>query len=514
MLSKKSFVITIGDAGAVVALHDGSAIKNKVFLEELTEEQKVELKNLFTQNDSAPISVLLDTIDQTYKKKVYPAVAAMNLKHIAKRDMDSDGDRESFKNYIILDPKKSFEVKKSECLFVSLSSSESINKWIDFLAEMPNHLIGIYALPVESTNLFNLLKNDIKSASETQGTKKQYLYCLIIQNKVSGFRQLVFSEQGLVFTRMVNYDFTESDWIEKYEQDIYSTFEYLKRLFHDILIKELPVVNILSEDLLKKIKETTNNVELNFVNYTPSQAAARAGYENILQDNSNFCDLLISKIFSNKKSILRFTIPRMIVLEKLYTGLKISYYTNILLILLISVVAVFITLASEQAKSDVETAEAKKTAATEELRAAKAAALGDPANQLAEEKDSISIDRIMDFGKIDELLSTAGRDVIDIYTQLKFLRDFDVTLNKFTYSIDNFDSKSPQKNSVYKIVFTGDLNNKSGDIDDLFKSFDTVSSAAKKAFDKHDVKYSEMPRNIDFTKKFYNFPIDFTVTKK
>jgi hypothetical protein len=45
---------------------------------------------------------MLDTIDQTYKKKTYPIMRKFDLERIAKRDLASDGDKEGLKNYILL----------------------------------------------------------------------------------------------------------------------------------------------------------------------------------------------------------------------------------------------------------------------------------------------------------------------------------------------------------------------------------------------------------------------------
>ncbi len=80
------------------------------------------------------------------------------------------------------------------------------------------------------------------------------------------------------------------------------------------------------------------------------------------------------------------------------------------------------------------------------------------------------------------------------------------------YSIENFNSKFPEGDIKYKIQFTGKIFNKSGDIEDLFRDFDLLVSAVKKNFgDNSQVKYTELPRNIDFNQKYYDFNIDFTV---
>ena len=516
--SKKSFVVTIGNYGAVVALHDGNEIKSKIFLDDLTEEAKIDLKTLFTKNSFIPVAVILDTIDQSYKKKTYPLIKKSDLEHIVKRDLSSDGDNESFKGYIITDNKKKSAKKngqiiapatRRECLFVSTSNSEIVANWVNFLLEMPNHLVGVYMLPIESFKLFELMKKDIQANSKAKNFGPENIYFLIIQNKVSGVRQIIFSDQGIIFTRSVNYDFTAKDFLEKYEQDIYSTFEYLKRLLPDIRISEIDIVNIFSSEVLAQIN-TISSSELNFINYTPYQAAVKSGYKKLLPENANYCDLLISKIFTNGKKILKFTTPKILVLEKFFTALKISNYANIALsfALLIGIIVVF--LFNNKSSELLSVAESARLSAMREFSSIK---LPNPAESgLTENGNAVDIERVIDFGKIDELMTAVGTDLTKFYTNLRFLKNNDVKLFSFLYSLQSFDYKNPAA-ARYLVTFKGDLANKSGDIDDLFKGFDSLAAKTKKNFPKENVRYQEIPRNIDFVQKYYTFPVEFTVSK-
>ena len=81
-MAKNSFVITIGDQGAIIALHKHGNIKNKIFITKLNEEIKKEITEIFVNNKHDPIYILLDTIDQIYKKKTYPFIKKYDLKHM------------------------------------------------------------------------------------------------------------------------------------------------------------------------------------------------------------------------------------------------------------------------------------------------------------------------------------------------------------------------------------------------------------------------------------------------
>lgn len=514
MFSKKNIVVTIGDYGSVVTLHDGSEIKNKIFLDELNDKSKEELKSIFLANKTAEIYLLIDTVDQSYKKKVYPLVRKADLARLARRDMASDGDKESFKNYFILNSKKS-QTKTTptnsrwECLFVSSTNSEIISKWMEFLLEMPGRLVGLYMLPVETFNLLNSLKSDIRLRSKIKN-KRNDLYCLIVQNKVSGIRQVVFSSAGIVFTRVVSYNFEQPDFAEKYEQDLYSTFEYLKRLFPDLSMSEMDIVNILPNEALEIIKKI-NSQDLNFVNYTPFQAAAQIKESKLLPQNSTSCDLLLSRIFAKNKKLLKFSTPKITAIEKFFIGLKASYYLNAALILATITAVLFSIFSQERLNNLVSGAQTQKNlAAIEFSNVQKLALEGAKTN---EDGVAIDIEKVTDFGKIEQAIGSAGTDVVNFYTSLKFLKTFNVRLAGFSYSLLNFNQKSPTPTQTYKVNFNGKILNKSGDIEDLFSEFDGLVIKVKESLNKNQVGYTDLPRNIDFNQKYYSFPIDFTISK-
>ena len=503
MFSSKKIVVTIGNNGALVALHGKDNIINHFFLEEFNDKSKEELKTFFAKHRSASVCVLLDTFDQSYKKKIYPAVTKADLSRLMLRDMHSDPDKESFKNYLVLNSKKTSRTENWECLYISSSRSQTINDWIEFLLDLPNHLVGIYMLPIESFHLFKLLKKLIKISD-----KKNDIYCLIMQNKISGIRQVVFSDSGIVFTRVVNYDFTQKDFLQKFETDIYGTFEYLKRMFPDLTPSDLDIINIFPEEVLGVIKNSTN-LELKYTNITPAQAALEAGCTKDVLD-SQFCDLLISKVISQEKKILRFAIPKINLLGRLFITLKFSYYLNLIFSGLIAISLLYMVFSQNHIRNLIKVAETEKLAAQNELQRVRTAAFD--GETLTDGGKAIDIETVMDFGRMETTLGLYGSRFIDLYLKLKFLKDYKVKLSNFYYSIENFNSKFPEGDIKYKIQFTGKIFNKSGDIEDLFRDFDLLVSAVKKNFgDNSQVKYTELPRNIDFNQKYYDFNIDFTV---
>lgn len=510
---RENFVITIGDFGSIVILHSGNKIKKSIYIKNLEDENELtDLKTIFKENN-APIAILLDNLDQTYKKKTYPLVGLTSLRNIAKREMGSDADTTSFKNYIPYVPKRSSAEKHSECLFISASRSELIDKWIEFVMNLPNRVTGIYVLPVESSQLLNLLTRKNALTGNTIVTKKgQTLSCLILKTKVGGIRQLVFCNNSIVFTRIVNYDFNDHDCLERYEQDLYSTFEYLKRSFPNIKITDLNFYNIFEQSILDKLNAIENK-ELRFTNYTPRQAGKKCGFNNMIASEEEYCDILISKIFFNKKKILKFTTKQIQRFEQLFFLIWGSYALNGLVILAIFFSLVSIGLYSSQTTYVMERSKRSRDLAETELKN----------TQVFEEQENISarnygapnVERIIDFGQVDEKLNQDNEpDFLEFYSQLSFLKKYNSKLSSFRFFVDKFDYKKPTNKLDYLISIEGSMHNQSGDIDDLFKNFDNLSSAAVSTFKNYKVGYEEIPRTINFTKKYYEYPVNFTISNQ
>lgn len=508
---EKNFVITIGDFGSLVNLCVGDSIKESIFLDSLSSEMKVRLNDLFTKNRSLPVYIILDTLDQTYKRKSYPLVGKYDLEKIAKKEIEFEGDKNSLQNYIIYVPNKTDEVKKSECLYISTSKPAILNDWIDFLLEMENQLVGIYMLPVESFNLLEKIKGTkTKVKNKKLAKENNNLYCFVIQTKIGGVRQIIFSNRTIIFTRVVNYNFEEQDWHLRYEQDIYSTFEYLKRSFSNLNIKDLKVINILGRNILEKIT-SVNNQELTISNLTPAQFAQKIGYKNLLSEEEVNSDLLVAKVFSQKKKILKFTLPKIREFEKIFLILKSSKFVNFGLILGIIFTTILISASEYKISAAASKSQQEKSAAVAEYN--KLLTMSKEVEDISNMAEGTNIEQVLDFGKINEALTLRIKGFITSYSELKFLKQYNVKLDKFSYSLSDFNQKMPNPNPHYQYGFTGIINNNSGDIDELFKEFDIVSNITKSKFSDYEVTYKEIPRTIDFTKKYYTFPIEFTFKK-
>jgi phosphatidylglycerophosphatase A len=522
-MPNKAIVVLIGNNGTIISKHTGNAVITE-FVDKLTDENKPNLVNFFNNSKGYKIYIMLDTIDQTYKKKTYPMMRRFDLDRIAKRDLSSDGDKEGLKNYIILknhnpssDSKKKSLLKKvdsnkSECLFITSSKSENIANWLNFIYELPNRLIGIYMLPVECFNVFvQILKfsNQLAMPSVLK-LKENNIFCLVIQTRTGGARQIVFSNSSIVFTRVVNYNFDEINFVEKYSQDVYSTFEYLKRLYIDLSIQEFEVINILPEKASSEIMRS-KNIELNIKNYTVQNTIDLLKIKYLKMEDDYF-DLLINDIFVKSKKILKFSNQRIKTAENFYFILKSSYFLNFILVASLIFIVAMVYIVNESISEKIEKAQDQKVIVLNELGKVKKNSMQ---GTYQEGDKEINIERVGDMGRVEQGLGKFDHDFIKTYSLMTFSKDFDIKFKSFNYGLISFNPyDSVNKNADKQLTLYGTLYNKDGDIENLFTEFDKFVVQMKKSLPDYDIKYNELPRSIDFNQKYYDFPVEFRIISK
>ncbi len=512
MPHKTIFTVSIGDYGIIVALHNGKNVQNKILLAAINDEHKPQLESLFTKNSAAPIYIILDTANQNYKKKTYPPVTQSDFNKIVKRDLNKEFSpiEKSFQSYYGIKDKSQ---NKWECTFVSAAQSPEIDKWIDFLLTMPNHLLGIYALPVESIamvkEVFNIIKTD-KNIKTTENTVLSF----IIQNKISGIRQVVFANNSIVFTRVVNYNFDDPNFAASFEQDVFRANEYLKMIFPKLKAQDVIIINLLSEDIIEKIKNIENR-ELSFINYSPYQIAEKLKITNaVAKNNGNYSDIIIANCFANNlKKVLKFSNPKITALEKLSLGLKAIFAVDALMVFVAIVILIKIILQQHQSGSKISEMIQERVQLTQRLQSINDAALDDTLKKTDNNDDLAN--EIIDFGRIDEIFSKMNVKISTLFSRLEVIKKYDVIATSFSYNIPGYSTKSERFSSFHpEYTITGEISDKSGDIETIFKKFDALNLETKNKFSEYSVKYSEISKNIDFSKKYYSFPFDLNLKTK
>ncbi|MCE3255864.1 MAG: hypothetical protein K0R25_1358 [Rickettsiaceae bacterium] len=506
MINKKKFTISIGEYGAIVVLHDGKKIQNKILVSTLNDENKKHLKELFTKHKLVPTYVLLDTVDQNYRRVTYPLVNVFDFHKIAKRNLEKDKSKtESFYNYYGTQNKKQ---RKWECVFISAQHSTEVDNWVEFLLEMPNQLVGVYMLPIESHHLLTSIIETIKTDHKIKIDDKT-IFSFIVDNKISGVRHIVFNNQMIVFTRVVNYNFDDQNFPHQFEQDILHANEYLKMIFQNLRLQDIVTINILPDEVIEKIKHIGNK-EVNFISYSPHQISTKLGLVNATSKSAaNFSDIVIANYFANSsKKICRFMNPHISFFDKMHMLVKFLSYAQIILI-----AGIFLTLAKSliekyNLSSTLSKVTIEKASLIEQYQSVNnAASEGGYKTKQQSGSDSFA-DEIVEFGKVNEVLSKSEVTFASLFDKLSIIKKYGVIANSFSYQITDYNPKLGVVSGRTALALSGEISDQSGNVETLLKKFDTMSLETKKQLPQYNIKYSEVAKGVDFSKKYYFLPFD------
>ena len=183
-----------------------------------------------------------------------------------------------------------------------------------------------------------------------------------------------------------------------------------------------------------------------------------------------------------------------------------------MLVLSICGMIVFNILSQDEIAELVDIAETEKLVAIQNLARLKKISIED--DKLDTVGEEVDVERVTDFGIIEENLGKFRPEIVRTYVKLRFLRKFNVKLEKYSYTTPDYNKTNPVTGTPYIISFSGKLLNRTGDIENLFTEFDSLVVEVKKRLKDSKVTYNELPKNIDFNKKYYDFPISFTIEGK
>ena len=191
---KRKFILTIGDEGTILVVTDGKNMLKRMFI---NSPASTEFKDVLAEYPKAPIYILVDVVDQAYIQHTLPPVSSLNIGKLVNRKLAKDFDASDLKAAIPLGREKSGR-KDWNFLFVSVRNIPPFSDWVDVISNVPNKFGGIYLLPLEAMNYLKVLqKHYIDKNTQPSGWQ-----IIVSHNRVGGFRQIVFRNNKIVFTRI------------------------------------------------------------------------------------------------------------------------------------------------------------------------------------------------------------------------------------------------------------------------------------------------------------------------
>jgi hypothetical protein len=497
---KKRCTITIGLNGASFTFHRGKEIEKTVFFKTLKDVEK-SFKNIFKDKEKYPIFILLDDNNQIYKQKKYPAIRSADVNKLIKKDLVREKPKtknEVIKNYI---KQKRGKNKRWNILLFWVELKKNLVDWIDFLVLKPkNRLIGVYLLPIESISSLKIISKIIE---KDFNNKKCQIQIVTLNTKTSGLKQFIFNNDSLILNREPDHNLNDPNFIKYFEQDMLRIIQYLKRSFPDINLSDIQFINIIPKEFIKKIDKLRAR-SLKIINYESGVMSEKIG---ITSPKEGEIEILSDEILSNnfvnsKRKLFRFSTNRIRKFNLLHIFTSILFFANISLIVFFGYMLIKIFINQIDRDEEIVNLKLKQSNLEIKLNEIKKQSLGSKSSQ-----DEFY--EIIDFGQIDNFFKNKEYTYIEALKTSEIISKDKNIINNISYSIKDLFNNNIKTNYTLKIK--GSVLNKDGDIDKLFTNFDNLILSLKTNLGQNKLKYTDIPNNINFNKKFYKYPFNITI---
>ena len=499
----KYFSIVIGGYGINIRLIEKNNIIFNEFYDSFNAEQISRVSGVFADNRRAKIYILLDNIGQNYTIKKFPLqLNIFELRKLVNRKFDYEIPKTDLRTKIFCGANRNS--KEWEYLFVSSPIEEILKNVLNFIDTLPNFLVGIFMLPLESTNIVKTLSKKLKLT----GKLKPKWILLLIENKISGIRQIAFKNGRLIFTRFL-YNLNEQpdkkSKILFFENDISRTIGFMKRFGSDFNNNDLLILGITTSD----IKNVFNSSDLKMIKshyFSSWEVATMLFKDEKNAENYKYCDRIFEKYITSKGSVFPFFTTEL-------KNIKYLLNVNSVLKLILTITSilflyVFVTILINFAISYVKTNDI-----VNEINLL---------NKKVEEKNSnkilkdSNINKIIAVGTLYSEIKTIDDNFYKSIDNMSVLTYKNVKIKEFVYSLNGFDHKSLLESKLKKtfhfsLLMNNDTTYSAESIVEIFNAYKKVVQPTLMknfAFEELNIK------KLDFGKKYYYYQFDIDLEEK
>lgn len=472
--SQRKFVLSIGDEGAILVSVEGSKMLSRVFL---SSPKSKELATHLAAAPDAPIYVLIDVVDQAYVQHNLPPVSRLNINKLVGKKLSRDFDEEDIKSAIPMGKEKTGR-KDWLYMLVSIRNVPPFSEWMDAVSETINPFGGIFLLPLETTKYLR----DIRKSLKTENTEWQIV---VTHNRVGGFRQIVFKDGYVVFTRIVQPIGGKTPDVAagNIEQETLNTIEYIRRLGYNEE-KNLDIYIIASKEV-KNVLDSSNFPASKTYILTPHEVATHLKLENAAEEKDQYGDVVFAAHFAaQKKHLMRLNTPYTKTITQFQQGITFARVFTILAAIITILFSVKSFVDAGDLKESIKKAEKGRYAAQDEL---------DEINKFMLQFDE-NPERVKDISTMDKKLTK------DMFFPAQFVSEY-ASIKGFNMHVDSFDMTLTERegekdyiNASFNVtMFASD----SSKLEQLLEDIDLFSGDIKRKFSDYTVTISGLPDKND-----------------
>lgn len=493
--------IIIGDEGVILTQLCEGQLVSRYFFRDLTEQTKSEIKDLL-QSNSAPIYLLIDNAEQEYKIQHFPDVNSFIIHSLVEKRLEHEFAYSTLKGAYFL---YRDNIGKNDWvyLFAHCPFSGTFKEWYKALVSITFRIEAIMFLPIEAANLSHRLVDHFFTTPKQKASRFQML---VTQNKVSGFRQMVFDQGKLIFTRLVKEEEGQfKDVVAgNIQHEIYSTIEYLKRNGAENA-QELDVFIVVEQELKKYLYH--HHLKVGSVTIlTPHEAAVISKVPKAIQESDRFADILTVATLNRGKTqlgLLTKEIIKKVILRRASVSAKVASY-------LVGGLMLFDII---NQGSDYYRHMDNKAVIEESNRTLSA--------QITQIRQNSGIDlsqtsRIKEVVNVYEYVNGVVISPIPFLTQFSRIMMEEMVVKNFDWQVEPSETSSSigvmqQPSRSFTLTFDLEIFNNDTSYGRLFEKFESFEKEVREAFGQYEVTSYKIRQNTDIEAVEKFIPIQITI---
>jgi len=296
-MAKSEYVLNIGDDNVVLTRFVDGKVANAWLGSPDPAMAQEELGEALAEDTKGRISVIVDTLDQSYKEEEVPKVGILDRRKVLARHITMAFPGSNMRGARLV---KETDKKTLIYEFASIPLDGRIPGWLDFIASLPNEKGGFHALAAENVDMIQALAP--KDAIATEDGQNHWRHFIGI-NVTGGLRQIIEKNGRLSLTRLTQAppaDTPPEEFGDMILRDFKATITYIRRLGYQV--GEALDLIVLTTAQNKRVLEELDWQGARSVSvYTPYEAGALLGLGSLGKEDQAYCDVLHAAWFASKR---------------------------------------------------------------------------------------------------------------------------------------------------------------------------------------------------------------------
>lgn len=197
LVPTRRFVMIIGNGGAELSYIADNRVEKTWFISDIETSSLAVFSRALEKNRRVPISILIDMLEQSYRREAIPPVNMFDRPKVLNRRLGIAFPSSDIKAAVSLNEVVGQRGDLSY-LFIALPTSPEIETWISFIHSVANPISSLGMLPLESSSLAAAL-GDAQADDENPPAEWTLL---ISRERTGGIRQIVVRRGRLAITRL------------------------------------------------------------------------------------------------------------------------------------------------------------------------------------------------------------------------------------------------------------------------------------------------------------------------